>query len=115
MMRELRADFKWQYGCILAKSLNWPYEGTENPCNSLLDFWRFRVSEIDPLQLPLTPGHVTVWDDLFSKRGLEDQLLEAFRAQQGMADKFDMALRSYQSLESGESEYRYIHRVAPSA
>jgi transcriptional regulator with XRE-family HTH domain len=32
--------------------------------------------------------------------------------QQGMADKFDMALRSYQSLESGESEYRYIHRLA---
>lgn len=32
--------------------------------------------------------------------------------QQGMADKFDMALRSYQSIESGESEYRYIHRLA---
>ncbi len=32
--------------------------------------------------------------------------------QHGMADALDMALRAYQSLESGESEYRYIHRLA---
>jgi hypothetical protein len=29
-----------------------------------------------------------------------------------MADALDMALRSYQSIESGESEYRFIHRLA---
>jgi transcriptional regulator with XRE-family HTH domain len=32
--------------------------------------------------------------------------------QQQMADELNMALRSYQSIESGESEYRFIHRLA---
>jgi transcriptional regulator with XRE-family HTH domain len=32
--------------------------------------------------------------------------------QQEMADQLDMALRSYQGIEAGESEYRYIHRLA---
>jgi transcriptional regulator with XRE-family HTH domain len=32
--------------------------------------------------------------------------------QQQMADKLDMALRAYQSIEAGESEYRFIHRLA---
>ncbi|MGY3582077.1 hypothetical protein ACVIGB_001000 [Bradyrhizobium sp. USDA 4341] len=71
-MRELRADFNWRYGCILAKSLT--CDGTAKPGASLLDFWRFRVSEIDPLLLPLISGHVTVWDDLFPRDKLESQL-----------------------------------------
>jgi hypothetical protein len=29
-----------------------------------------------------------------------------------MADELDMALRSYQSIEAGESEYRSVHRLA---
>jgi hypothetical protein len=29
-----------------------------------------------------------------------------------MADRLDMALRGYQGIEAGESEYRYIHRLA---
>lgn len=32
--------------------------------------------------------------------------------QQEMAAKLDMALRSYQAIEAGESEYRTIHRLA---
>lgn len=32
--------------------------------------------------------------------------------QQQMADALDMALRSYQSIEAGKSEYRFIHRLA---
>jgi transcriptional regulator with XRE-family HTH domain len=32
--------------------------------------------------------------------------------QQKMADQLEMGLRSYQAIESGESEYRYIHRLA---
>jgi transcriptional regulator with XRE-family HTH domain len=32
--------------------------------------------------------------------------------QQQMADELDMALRAYQSIEAGESEYRFIHRLA---
>jgi len=32
--------------------------------------------------------------------------------QQEMADHLDLALRSYQAIEAGESAYRYIHRLA---
>jgi transcriptional regulator with XRE-family HTH domain len=32
--------------------------------------------------------------------------------QQEMADRLNMALRSYQAIEAGESEYRSIHRLA---
>jgi transcriptional regulator with XRE-family HTH domain len=32
--------------------------------------------------------------------------------QQEMANHLDMAIRSYQSIEAGDSEYRYIHRLA---
>jgi len=47
---------------------------------------------------------------------LKDDLIalrkELGLTQQEMADHLDMALRSYQSIESGESEYRYVHRLA---
>src|SRR5260370_35977333 len=47
---------------------------------------------------------------------LKDDLIRLRKAmgltQQQMADALDMALRSYQSIESGESEYRFIHRLA---
>ena len=32
--------------------------------------------------------------------------------QRQMADKLDMALRSYQGIEAGESEFRFIHQLA---
>ncbi len=40
-------------------------------------------------------------------------LRESLRlSQQQMADRLDMALRSYQGIEAGESEYRTIHKLA---
>ena len=40
-------------------------------------------------------------------------LRESLRlSQQQMAEQLDMALRSYQGIEAGESEYRPIHRLA---
>lgn len=48
----------------------------------------------------------------FIKQDLINLRKELGLTQQEMADQFDMALRSYQSLESGESEYRFIHRLA---
>lgn len=48
----------------------------------------------------------------FIKQDLINLRKELGLTQQEMADQFNMALRSYQSLESGESEYRFIHRLA---
>lgn len=48
----------------------------------------------------------------FIKQDLINLRKELGLTQQEMAAQFDMALRSYQSLESGESEYRFIHRLA---
>src|ERR1051325_1664142 len=48
----------------------------------------------------------------FLKEDLINLRKELGLTQQEMAAEFDMALRSYQSLESGESEYRFIHRLA---
>jgi DNA-binding XRE family transcriptional regulator len=51
-----------------------------------------------------------------SEAFLKDDLIELRKdmglTQQQMANELDMALRSYQSIEAGESEYRLIHRLA---
>ena len=49
---------------------------------------------------------VSLKDDLINLRG------NLGLTQQEMAGKLDMALRSYQAIEAGESEYRHIHRLA---
>jgi DNA-binding XRE family transcriptional regulator len=59
----------------------------------------------------------TIYVDGMSKeRFLKDDLIQLRKdmclTQQQMANELDMALRSYQSIESGESEYRFIHRLA---
>lgn len=51
-------------------------------------------------------------DATYLKQDLINLRKELGLTQQEMADQLDMALRSYQSLESGESEYRFIHRLA---
>jgi transcriptional regulator with XRE-family HTH domain len=51
-------------------------------------------------------------DEVFLKDDLIQLRKEMGLTQQQMADALDMALRSYQSIESGESEYRFIHRLA---
>jgi DNA-binding XRE family transcriptional regulator len=47
-----------------------------------------------------------------SKEDLISLRKELGLTQQQMANELDMALRSYQSIEAGESEYRVIHRLA---
>jgi transcriptional regulator with XRE-family HTH domain len=51
-------------------------------------------------------------DEAFLKDDLIQLRKDMGLTQQQMADELDMALRSYQSIEAGESEYRFIHRLA---
>ena len=51
-------------------------------------------------------------DEKFLKEDLVALRKDLGLTQQEMADHLDMALRSYQGIEAGESEYRYIHRLA---
>jgi DNA-binding XRE family transcriptional regulator len=48
----------------------------------------------------------------FLKEDLIELRKELGLTQQEMANQLDMALRSYQAIEAGESEYRFIHRLA---
>jgi transcriptional regulator with XRE-family HTH domain len=50
--------------------------------------------------------------ETFLKNDLISLRKELGLTQQQMADQLDMALRAYQSIESGQSEYRYVHRLA---
>ena len=51
-------------------------------------------------------------DERFLKEDLIQLRKDMGLTQQQMAHALDMALRSYQSIESGELEYRFIHRLA---
>jgi transcriptional regulator with XRE-family HTH domain len=51
-------------------------------------------------------------DESYLKEDLIELRKDLHLTQQQMADKLDMAPRAYQSIEAGESEYRYIHRLA---
>src|SRR5260370_37771931 len=51
-------------------------------------------------------------DEKFLKEDLVNLRKELGLTQQEMADRLDMALRGYQGIEAGESEYRYIQRLA---
>jgi len=51
-------------------------------------------------------------EEKFLKEDLINLRRELGLTQQEMADALDMALRSYQAIEGGESEYRFIHRLA---
>jgi hypothetical protein len=51
-------------------------------------------------------------EEAFLKEDLIELRKDLGLTQQEMANKLDMALRSYQAIEAGESEYRFIHRLA---
>jgi transcriptional regulator with XRE-family HTH domain len=51
-------------------------------------------------------------EEAFLREDLIQLRKEMGLTQQQMADELDMALRSYQSIEAGESEYRFVHRLA---
>lgn len=78
-MLELRAGFKYRYGCIFAKSMSFSSSRVDTQAICSLDFWTSRVSEIDPSKLPPSAGLVIVWDELFSKQEFKIEVLEALR------------------------------------
>jgi transcriptional regulator with XRE-family HTH domain len=51
-------------------------------------------------------------EESFIKEDLIDLRNSLGLTQQQMAEQLGLALRSYQAIESGESPYRYIHRLA---
>src|ERR1700747_2213882 len=51
-------------------------------------------------------------DGVFLKEDLIELRKDLRLTQQEMAEKLDIALRAYQAIEVGESDYRYIHRLA---
>jgi DNA-binding XRE family transcriptional regulator len=51
-------------------------------------------------------------DATYPKEDLIELRKDLGLTQQEMANQLDMALRSYQAIEAGESAYRYIHRLA---
>src|SRR5713226_464276 len=65
---------------------------------------------------PLRSRPANLWTPMADETFLKEDLISLRKdlglTQQGMADQLDMALRSYQSIEAGDSEYRAIHRLA---
>jgi hypothetical protein len=57
------------HGCIFA-GLDPRRSPEEEPAAASIDFWTFRVSEIESSTLPRSVGRVIIWDDLFSPRTL---------------------------------------------
>jgi transcriptional regulator with XRE-family HTH domain len=51
-------------------------------------------------------------EEAYLKEDLIDLRKSLALTQQEMANRLGMALRSYQAIEAGESEYRFIHRLA---
>ncbi|MGA8079846.1 MAG: helix-turn-helix transcriptional regulator [Xanthobacteraceae bacterium] len=51
-------------------------------------------------------------DETYLKEDLLNLRKDLGLTQQEMAERLGMALRSYQDIESGESKYRFIHRLA---
>jgi transcriptional regulator with XRE-family HTH domain len=66
--------------------------------------------------VPVPPASEKACTRMSDEAFLKDDLIQLRKdmglTQQQMADALDMALRSYQSIESGESEYRFVHRLA---
>jgi transcriptional regulator with XRE-family HTH domain len=71
-----------------------------------------RPNPAPAFHLQFSDEALSMTDEAFLNDDLVALRKELGLTQQGMADKFDMAIRSYQSIEAGESEYRYIHRLA---
>lgn len=63
-------EYQLPYGCIFARM-----DGKRSPADDAfttrsVDFWTFRVSEIETNTLPESVGRVIIWDDVFSARTL---------------------------------------------
>jgi hypothetical protein len=63
----------YPHGCLLARKAGSPCCEGSLPYSSI-DFWTFRVSEIETKDLPSHIGLVVVWDDVFSHRSLAESV-----------------------------------------
>jgi len=52
----------------------------ENLPGSSIDFWTFRVSEIESSDLPPEIGQIVIWDEVFSRRSLAKNVRNIFEA-----------------------------------
>lgn len=72
---------KLQHGCIFARTDGKRSPPDNAPSTPIIDFWTFRVSEIETNKLAASVGRVIIWDDLFSSRTLArsvKSILEVF-------------------------------------
>jgi hypothetical protein len=87
-------DVDLLHGCIVAKNGSLHSSVCKGSAPKLsIDFWTFRVSEIEANELPANVGKVVVWDDVFSSRGLHRRVGEIIEAL-GKYYNFDVALSS---------------------
>lgn len=69
---------RFLHGCLFAAASGQPAPGDPSACE--VDFWTFRVSEIDINNLPAYVGRIVVWDDVFSSRSLTGSVVAMLRA-----------------------------------
>jgi hypothetical protein len=58
------------HGCIFARMVCQKSISNRTPQDPSIDFWTFRVSEIESTTLPTFVSRVVVWDDAFSARNV---------------------------------------------
>ena len=83
----------YPHGCIFARMGSLHSASCKSEPASAIDFWTFRVSEIEANDLPPNIGKVVFWDDVFSSRGLCERVREILEAVRRYY-YFDVALSS---------------------
>jgi hypothetical protein len=63
-------DAEIQHGCIFARMDREQSTTADTLITPSIDFWSFRVSEIECAALPRSVGRIIVWDDVFSSRSV---------------------------------------------
>jgi hypothetical protein len=63
-------DSDFPRGCIFARMEHQQSISNNIPQDPSIDFWTFRVSEIESTTLPTFVSRVVVWDDVFSPRSV---------------------------------------------
>jgi len=99
------------HGCIFARMDGKQSHPDNEHTAPSIDFWTFRVSEIETCTLPASVGRVIVWDDLFSPRTLSrsvKSILEFFPELYG----FDPFLGRWSFHLDGFSNIRHVTRAA---
>jgi hypothetical protein len=63
-------DSDFPHGCIFARMERQQSISNDIPQDPSIDFWTFRVSEIESTMLPTLVSRVVVWDDVFCPRSM---------------------------------------------